>query len=177
MWLLGEVLNNGDFAVAGLQVQIDLVGPEGSALMSVPAWVAAGVVRPGERGPFAVLVREPPAEDVQPVVVVSRGDSLVEAGTYYLDLAVTDSEVTIDDGQTNVTGTVENSGEETVGSITVVATFYGSAANGSAGRVSGYGQQILEGPLAPGESLPFELGGAPPGGQTVDVVLTVYGRK
>ena len=175
MWLLGEVLNNGDFPVAGVQVQIELIGAQGTALMSVPAWVASGVLRPGERGPFAVLVREPPSEEVQAVVSVSRGDSLLEQGSYYLDLAAADSEVTIEDGQASVAGMVENVGEDTVATLTVVATFYG--AQGSGARVSGYAQQIVEGPLAPGERLPFSVGGAPPGGQTVDVAVTVYGMK
>lgn len=176
MWLLGEVVNQGDFAVAGLGVQIDLMGPEGASLMSVPAWVAAGVLPPGERGPFAVLVREPPSEDVQPVVAVTGGDSLLEQGSYYLDLAATSSEVNIEDSQVSVAGLIENAGQETATSITVVVTFYGAQDSSAPRAVTGYAQQIVEGPLEPGQSLPFAVSGAPPGGQAVDVSIMAYGR-
>ena len=170
MWLLGEVVNNGEYPVSGIQVQIDLMGPEGSSLLAAPAWVAAGVVRPGERAPFATLVREPPTEQVQPVVAVIRGDTLLEQGSFYLDLAASTSDVNIEDGQANVAGTIENVGQEAASALTVIATFYGAQ-----DQVTGYAQKVLEDPVAPGESAPYALGGAPPGGPTVEVAVTVYG--
>ena len=172
MWLLGEVQNRGAYPVAGLQVQIDLLGREGTPLLSAPAWVAAGVLRPEERGPFAALVREPPTEQVQPVVAVVAGDTLLETGSFYLDLAVPDSEVTIDDAQISVAGTVENVGEEAATALTITATFYGAQ-----GDVVGFAQQLLEGPLAPGERLSFDTGGAPPGGPAVQAAVTAYGLR
>lgn len=172
MWLLGEVVNNGDYPVSGIQVQIDLMGPDGSPLLAVPAWVPAGVVRSGERAPFATLLREPPVEQVQAVVAVIGGDTLLEQGSFYLDLAAPTSEVNIEDGQASVAGSVENVGQETASALTVIATFYGSQ-----DQVTGYAQQVLDGPLGPGESAPYALGGAPPGGPTVDVAVTAYGLK
>lgn len=172
MWLLGEVANNGEYPVGGIQLQIDLAGPGGQSLLSVPAWVASGVLRPGDRGPFAVLVREPPSEQVQPVVAVVAGDTLLQQGTHYLDLAVSDTEANIEDRQVNVAGAIENVGPETATTLTVVATFYGAQ-----GDVTGYAQQILEGPVGPGERVPFNIGGAPPGGATVDLSVTVYGLR
>lgn len=172
LWLLGDVVNGGEFPVAGLQVQIDLLGPGGTTLGSALAWVAPGVLRPGESGPFAALLREPPAEQVQPSVAVIAGDALVEQGSYYLDLAATHSEVNIENGLVNVAGFVENVGEEVATTITVIATFYGAQ-----GEVTGYAQQHLQGPLASGDRAPFDVGGAPPGGQTVEVTVAVYGLK
>ena len=172
MWLLGEVVNNGQFPVAGLQVQVDLIGPENATLARTPAWVAPGILRAGEHGPFAVLIREPPTEDVQPAVAVVAGDTLAEPGSYYLDLAVAESEVTIEDGLVRVAGTVENVGDSVAAAMTVIATFYGAQ-----GEVTGYAQQHLLGPLAPGEQSLFDAGGSPPGGQTVDVTIAVYGLK
>lgn len=177
LWLLGEVVNQGDFAVGAAGVQIELVGGEGASLMSVPAWAAAGIIRPGERAPFAVLVREPPHGEVQPVVSVSSGESLVEPGSYYLDLAVADSDATIEDSQASVAGMIENVGEETAATVTVVATFYGPEGDAQRRPVSGYAQQTITGPLAPGERIPFAIAGAPPGGPTVDVAVSVYGRS
>lgn len=172
MWLLGELLNNGAFPVAGLQVQIDLVGPDNAILDTALAWVAPGVLPPGEHGPFATLLREPPSQEVQPSVSVVAGDTLVEPGTYYLDLAVVDSEVNIGDGLVNVAGSVANVGEDVATSISVVATFYGAR-----GEVTGYAQQHLQNPLLPGEEASFEVGGSPPGGPTVDVTVGVVGLK
>lgn len=170
MWLLGEVANRSEHPVGGIQVQIDLAGPGGDSLLSVPALVASGVLRPGERGPFAALVREPPAEQVQPVVSVVAGDTLLQEGNHYLDLAVSETEANIEDRQANVAGAIENVGQESATTLTVVATFYGAQ-----GNVTGYAQQIMEGPLGPGERAPFSVGGAPPGGATVDFAVTVYG--
>lgn len=172
MWLLGELVNNGAFPVAGLQVQIDLVGPDNAVLGSALAWVAPGVLPPGGHGPFATLLREPPTQEVQPSVSVVAGDTLMEQGSYYLDLAVADSEVNIEDGLVNVAGSVENIGEDVATSISVVATFYGAR-----GEVTGYAQQHLQGPLSPGEEAKFDVGGSPPGGQTVDVTIGAVGLK
>jgi LysM repeat protein len=172
MWLLGELVNHGAYPIVGPQVQIDLIGPDNALLGSASAWVAPGVLRPGEHGPFATLLREPPSEEVQPSVSVVAGDALVEPGSYYFDLAVADSEVNIEDGLVNVAGSVENIGEDVATSISVVATFYGAS-----GEVTGYAQQHLQNPLLPGEEARFEVGGSPPGGQTVDVTIGVYGLK
>ncbi|HSM58570.1 MAG TPA: FxLYD domain-containing protein [Candidatus Sulfomarinibacteraceae bacterium] len=170
MWIVGEVLNEGTTIAAGLRVQIDLLGPEGTALLSTAAWVVTAIVPPGEAAPFAVLVREPPAEDVQPAVSIVDGEGLVDPGNYYLDLAVQSPEVTIGERQVSLGGAVENVGEKTAHQITVVATFYDNQRN-----VTGYAQQALSDPLAPGESVPFALEAAPPGGPVVDYALDVYG--
>lgn len=170
MWLMGEVLNEGQAPAAGVQVQIDLIGAEGTSLLTVPAWVVPAIVAPGETAPFAVLVQEPPAGDVQPVVAVVGGESLARQGTYYLDLAVAAGEVTIEDGQLRIEGTVENVGQQTASEINVIATFYGNR-----NEVTGYSRQALTEPLAPGSSGSFSMEAAPPGGPSVDHSLSVYG--
>lgn len=172
MWLLGEVVNDGTFPAANLRVQVDLLGPEATALTSAQAWVAPALLRPNESGPFATLLREPPAEDVQPAVSVVGGEALAETGSFYLDLALRESEVTIEDGLVGVVGSVENTGAEAATTITVIATFHGVQ-----GEVTGFAQQHLQGPLSPGEEVSFDVGGSPPGGQTVDVSMSVYGLK
>jgi hypothetical protein len=55
-------------------------------------------------------------------------------------------------------------------SIAVVATFYDAQ-----GRVSGYSQALLPGPLAPGDALPFTIEGTPPGALVASHQLLVTG--
>jgi len=170
MWVLGEVTNEGEFAATGVRVQIDLFGDGGKAMATMTAWVAPAVIAAGETAPFAALLQEAPSGDVQPSVAVVAGEGLAHVGTYYLDLAVSAPEVTIDDGQVALSGVVENVGQATAGRMAVVATFYDAQ-----GSVSGYAQQLLEGPLAPGEATSFALEAAPPGAPTEDYSLDVYG--
>ena len=170
MWLLGEVVNEGEYPVASVQLQIDLHGASGDALGSVPAWAALPLVPAGAKAPFGVLVREGPAGDVEPAVAVTGGEALGDVGSHYLDLAAMDVEATLDDGRVSLDGTVANQGERTAGQIVVVATFYDAQ-----GRVSGYAQQTLDEALAPGATAPFSFAVTPPGGQTTDYELAVQG--
>ncbi len=170
MWLLGEVVNEGDYPAANVQLQIDLHGASGETLGGVPAWAALPLLPPEARAPFGVLLREAPAGDVQPAVLVTGGEALDDVGTHYLDLAVMDVEATLDDGRVGLNGTVANEGQSTAGQIVVVATFYDAR-----GRVIGYAQEALDVALEPGATAPFSFTVTPPGGQTVDYKLAVQG--
>lgn len=172
MWLLGEVLNEGQYPAANVQLQIDLHGASGETLGSVPAWVALPLLPAGEKAPFGVLLREPPAGDVQPAVAVTGGEALSDVGNHLLDLAVTTGEATIEDGRVHLSGTVANEGESPAGQIVVVATLYDAQ-----GRVSGYAQQSLDETLAPGATAPFSFVVTPPGGQTTEYELSVQGLR
>ena len=172
MWLLGEVLNEGDFPAANVQLQIDLRGASGETLGSVPAWAALSLISPGEKAPFGVLLREAQAGDVQTAVAVTGGEALDDVGNHYLDLAVTVGEATIEDGRVRLSGTVANEGERPAGQIVVVATLYDVQ-----GRVSGYAQQTLDETLAPGAIAPFSFALTPPGGQTTDYALSAQGLR
>jgi len=170
MWLLGELLNEGDYPAADVQLQIDLHGASGESLGSVPAWAALTLVPAGARAPFGVLLREPPVGEVQPAVAVTGGEALGNVGNHYLDLAAVEVEATLDEGRVRLNGTVANQGENVAGQIVVVATFYDEE-----GRVSGYAQETLDEALAPGATAPFSFAVTPPGGQTADYKLVVQG--
>jgi LysM repeat protein len=169
LWILGEVENESNFPAAGVRLQIELRDGNGPAL-TVPAWMAGGVIAPLGRAPFAVLVTQAPPADVQPVVSVVAGETLAQQGTYYLQLEATAANVQLREGATEITGTIRNQGDATVALSTIIATFYDDS-----GQVSGYAQEDIPGPLAPGESALFVLDVAPPGGQPVDYALTVQG--
>lgn len=170
IWLLGELLNEGTYPAANVQLQIDLHGASGATLGSVPAWAALPLLPPETKAPFGVLLREGPAGAVQPAVAVTGGEALADVGNHYLDLAVTGEEATIEDGRVHLDGTVANQGQSTAGQIVVVATFYDAQ-----GRVSGYAQEALDEALAPGATAPFSFAVTPPGGQTTDYELAVQG--
>jgi LysM repeat protein len=168
LWVLGEVLNEGEFPAADVQVQIDF--PVGSQSLAVPAWVQPPLLPAQERAPFAALVQEAPATEVMPAVSIVGGAPLTDAGSHYLDLAAAVTAATIDEDHVALTGTITNTGALTATNISVVGTFYDSQ-----GRVSGYSQRSLPGPLAPGATAPFAFDGAPPGAPVVDYRLLVQG--
>ncbi|NLF64090.1 MAG: LysM peptidoglycan-binding domain-containing protein [Chloroflexi bacterium] len=168
LWVLGEVVNEGEFAAADIQVQIDF--PSGGQSLAIPAWVQPPLLPAGDRAPFAALVREAPESESMPAVSIVGGAPLLDAGSHYLDLASGVTEATIEDDYVSLTGTITNTGELTANTISVVAIFYDSQ-----GRVSGYSQQQLPGPLPPGETAPFALDGTPPGAPVVEYRLLVQG--
>ena len=170
LWLLGEVVNEGDYPAANVQLQIDLHGASGNALGSVPAWSALPLLPAGAKAPFGVLVREGPAGDVQPAVAVTGGEALGDIGSHYLDLAAIGVEATLDAGRVTLDGTVANQGQSMADQIVVVATFYDAQ-----GRVSGYAQQTLDEALAPGATAPFSFALTPPGALTTDYEIAVQG--
>lgn len=170
LWILGEVENEGAYPATNVQVQIALAGSGDEPPLLVPAWVVPAVVPAGATAPFGVLLREAPPVETPPLVSVVSGESLPTLGTYTLDLTVDEVEATMEEGRAAVSGLVGNEGEGPVEEVLVVATFYDDQ-----GQVSGYAQQRLDGPLAPGASLPFALDATPPGGVTAEYRLLVQG--
>jgi LysM repeat protein len=168
LWVLGEVVNEGDYPAADVQVQIDFSG--GGQSLAAPAWVQPPLLPAQGRAPFAALVREAPQVELMPSVSIVGGSPLLDAGSHYLDLAAGATEATIEDDRVALTGTITNTGALTATAISVIATFY-DAQN----RISGYSLQLLPGPLPPGEVIPFSLDGTPPGAPVADYRLLVQG--
>ena len=171
LWLLGEVTNEGETAVENIQVEIGLQAADGRLLSSVMAWVATSVIPPGGRGPFGVLINEPPADFVpgdlaQPIVAVIGGQAVVELGTRSLDVTVVNVALTMSDDTVSLTGSVVNRGETAVYQIQLTATFYDVQ-----GNVTGFQQQVFAEELDAGAERPFLLESAPPGGATVAYTL------
>ena len=168
LWLLGEVINEGRDPVENIQVEIGLLAADGRSLGSTTAWVATSIILPGERGPFAVLIDEPPADFAQPAVSVVGGQHLVELGTRYLDVLLLNSEIELKDSGAVLSGLVRNDGAEVASSVQIIATFYDEQ-----GSVTGFQQEIVAGRLAVGEERPFRLESTPLGGQTASYTLSI----
>ncbi|GJM41172.1 MAG: hypothetical protein DHS20C20_14540 [Ardenticatenaceae bacterium] len=171
LWLLGEVTNEGETAVENIQVAIGLQAADGRSVGTVTSWVATSIILPGARGPFGVLLNEPPSEFAegnmtQPSVAVVGGQAVVELGTRTLDVSVRDVSLETSDDSVSLRGIVANSGETAVANVQLTATFYDVQ-----GNVTGFQQQVVADQLAVGEERPFSLAAAPPGSATVAYTL------
>ena len=151
-----------------MQIEVGLLNAAGESVGTAVAWVALSILPPGAKAPFGVLVREPPPDFTQPVVAVVGGQTLVDAGSRYRDVSVTETAASYDGDRVHIEGTVHNPGASTAGPVMVIATFYDSQ-----GSVTGFDQIQLNEPLPAGETRPFSLTAAPPGGQTVAASLAV----
>jgi hypothetical protein len=166
LWLLGEVINEGEVAAENVQVEVWLTAADGTPLTAVTGWVAAAVVPAGATAPFALLVNEPPAGFDYPVVAVVGGQSVVDLGNRSLAGSVVEAHGQFDDGAVLIAGQVRNEADLPVEQITIIATLYDAQ-----GRVSGLQQIDVAGSLSPGETAVFQLSAAPPGGTAVDFSL------
>jgi LysM repeat protein len=166
LWLLGEVTNDGEMPVENIQVEIGLLAADGRIVGKATAWVATSIVLPGERGPFGVLISEPPADFAQPTVAVVSGQAVVELGTRYLAVTVVESAMTFSDDSVLLNGIIGNDGADSASQVQLVATFYNAQ-----GNVTGFQQQVVAEQLHVGEERPFLLEAAPPGGETVTYTL------
>jgi LysM repeat protein len=172
VWLLGEVLNEGEWPAENVQVEITIPVEGGAAAATAVAWVTPSIVLPGQRAPFAALLPQVRGPIQAPVTAVIGGQTVLDFGSRYLDLAVVAAEVTIEESRVTLAGLVQNRGEETAVQISLVATLYDAQ-----GRISGYHERVLDGPISPGEELPFLLDVAPPGSAVVDYQLLVQGLR
>lgn len=171
LWLLGEVTNEGETAVENIQVEIGLLAADGRLVGNATAWVATAIIPPGARGPFGVLINEPPGDFAQrdfaqPTVAVVGGQAVVELGTRTLDVTVLEPELTFNDDSVMLSGSLVNGGETAATQVQLVATFYDAQ-----GNVTGFQQQVVAEQLGVGEERPFRLEAAPPGGETVTYTL------
>ncbi|MFO7540790.1 MAG: FxLYD domain-containing protein [Chloroflexota bacterium] len=166
LWLLGEVVNEGEAAAENVQVEVWLTAADGTPLTAVTGWVAAAVIPAGATAPFAIMVNEPPAAFDYPVVAVVGGQSVVDLGTRSLSVAVIEQQGQYGERGVIIQGRIQNNHEAPVAQIALIATLYDAQ-----GRVSGLQQVAVADSLAPGETAVFHLSAAPPGGEVVDFVL------
>lgn len=172
LWLLGEVVNEGEMPAQNLQLTLELLDSEGQTLHTTTAWVVASLLPAQQRAPFGVLLPQRPAEFASTRVSISGGDTVVDQGTRYLDLAVTVDAAALDETQANLEGQIENVGEAAATQILLVATLYDAQ-----DRVTGYYQIVFDEVLPAGSRLPFAFSAAPPGGRAVTYQLFAQGLQ
>lgn len=174
LWCLGEVVNTTDVSLANVQVRVTLYDAAGQPLAQADAFAAADIIPPGERAPFGVLFTSPPAGWASPQVTVVRGEAAGALADFYVPIAI--SEVTGQPAgpQFQVSGVAQNSSaDRAAGSLSIVATTYDAQ-----GLVTGFRQESLplEGPVAPGVTVPFTLLFGFHGGAPADFRVIALGR-
>lgn len=176
LWLVGELMNESHLAAENIQLQLGLADINGQGLAAIMTWVTPGIIGPGAKAPFGVLVPDLNLDSstnlAPPSAAVIDGQTLVNVGNRYLDLAVIEPEATIEESQISIQGQIENTGEAAADNILLVTTFYDAL-----GNVAGFHELSLDFSLNPGEIRPFSLTAAPPGGQIVDFNFLVQGLK
>lgn len=172
LWVIGEVVNEGAHPVENVQVEAALLDEAGNVVVTVTAWVTPAVILPGARAPFAVLLADAPLESLQPAAMISSAATVNDLGSRYLDLVVAGVEMVTEESHATLTGRVTNVGEDEAVQTMLVATVYDGQ-----GRVAGFKETVLPGSILPGESAPFQLTLAPPGGRPVDYYLSVMALR
>ncbi|GAB4155435.1 MAG: hypothetical protein Fur0021_22810 [Candidatus Promineifilaceae bacterium] len=172
LWLLGEVVNEGEMPAQNLQLTLELLDSAGQTIYTTTAWVVASLLPPQQRAPFGVLLPQRPPDFASTRVSVTGGDTAVDRGTRYLDLAVKVDAAVLDETQATLEGQIENVGEAAAGQILLAATLYDAQ-----GRVTGYHQAVFDEVLPAGSRLPFAFSAAPPGGRTVTYQLFAQGLQ
>lgn len=170
VWILGQVVNEGDLAVENVAVTVSLTAGDGSPLAEVTAWVVPGILAPGAQAPFGALIAEAPETLGAPSAFVSNGQAVSNLGDRTTDLSVNDAEATIGDGRVSLRGRLQNASDQPVGRALVVTSVFDDR-----GRIIGYHELWVEEPLTPGESAPFAAVVTPPGGEASDFSFAVLG--
>jgi hypothetical protein len=155
---VGEIENVGSNVIGYMDVAGTAYNSTGQALNSVTGIVYGNNLLPGQKAPF-YLDFSPEYSVTQDNTYVSSVTNVTVFVSYVNDTTVTPYSGLsivgpngIDSGGTfTVTGDVQNTGDETVGNVFVVTTFY----NASGGVVSLNYTAYLTTSLAPGNSVPF----------------------
>jgi len=154
LWCMGEVVNTTGEAVTNLQIEVTLVAPDGTPLMTARTLAAADYLAPEASAPFSLLFRNPPEGAVDAEVRLLRGEAISPITAGFVPLQVTGSEGSVSGPQYRVRGTLRNDSAQAVTRVSVVATIYGAD-----GDVVGFRQLTLpvEVVVVPGGEQPFEL--------------------
>jgi LysM repeat protein len=174
LWCLGEVVNTTAVTLTNVQLQVTLYGEDGEPAAGSDAFAAADLIPPGARSPFGVLFTAPPQTWANPQVTVIRGEVAGGLAASYVPISVADVTGQPAESQFLVSGTVQNaSGTLAAGYVYVIATAYNAD-----GLVTGFRQERvpLDGPLAPGVPVPFNLLFSFHGGSPADFDVIALGR-
>jgi LysM repeat protein len=177
LWVMGEVLNRGEVSAENVRVEIALLDNTGQPATNVQAWVVPGIIPAGRLAPFGVLVEGIPDQlsdnaTIDTIASVIGGNSVVDLGSRYLDLAVDGLVLDSAENRVTINGNVTNTGDTPTAPITLVITLYDAS-----GNVSGTVQLFDTQPLAAGDSRPFSATVAPPGGAVTTAKAVVQGLQ
>jgi LysM repeat protein len=157
LWCMGEVLNTTSGPVTNLHVEVVLLAPDGTPLLTARTLAAADYLAPDARAPFSILFRRPPEGVADVEVRLLRGEEISAITAGFIPLSIVDAEGSVSGPQYRVRGTLVNESASNLTRVSVVVTLYGAD-----GNVAGYRQLTL-----------LEDDWLPSGGQqSFDVLLT-----
>ncbi len=168
LWLLGEVINEGDVPVESVQVAIDLLDNQLTQLEQVIVWTAVSTIQPDSKAPFGVLISDPPETFAQPAATIVGGNVVVGIGSRYFEVTLLQTTVDQQGEQFQVTGQLQNDGSQTAAEIRLVATFYNEEQ-----IITGFQQQRIDGVLGVGETAVFNFIAASPGRETSSAIVII----
>lgn len=173
-WLIGEVVNQAGSWAENVRLSVTMLSSDGADLGQADTWIAPNLIPPGEKAPFGLLWPGVLPPGARPVIAISDGRGLAAPGigtdTRYVDFAVVDVQLNTEAAGLEVSGRVVNTGARPAGPIILVATLYNSE-----DLITGYFQLQLPAPLLAGDSSPFAMTAAPPGGGAVRATFNVQG--
>jgi hypothetical protein len=148
--VVGEVINQDTSNVTFARTFVSFYNEDDELVAVDWGYVWADIMEPGAKSPFSIELYEP-SEAIDHWTVWVEGDKTDDPVQGDLALENTDNDV----DENNVvlfTGDVKNNGTETMTYIEVAVTVYDTE-----GQVITTGEIWLDGELAPGASMPFEL--------------------
>jgi LysM repeat protein len=154
LWCLGEVANTTVTPVTNVHLLVTLFDADGQPVAQQDPFVAADLIPPGERAPFGVLFMDPLPGQIVPQVSLVRGQAAGELAAAYVSVSAVETQGGPSGPHFEVSGTVRNDGDVAAGKVGVVVTVYDAD-----GLVTGFWHEWvgLDGPLAPGETVPFSM--------------------
>ncbi len=154
---VGEVQNTGSNVIGKLFVIGQALDSNGSVLDAGEAQVFANNLAPNQKAPFYIdftpensITQDQSWVSNMTSVTVQMGAIINATGTQYAGLTTSNLNAVNNNGVYTVTGTIQNSGDQSVGDVAVVTTFYNST-----GAVVALNFTDVGSALTPGQATTF----------------------
>lgn len=171
LWVLGEVHNTSSHSIGNIRVRIALHDQTGEVLSSDEVDVFPRAILAGQRAPFGYLFEQITDGDISIEAEVISSSDGIDPATRSQDLAIDISKDTIENQTVEITGSIINTGTNSLEDILLVVIFYDKNLS-----VSGYHFTSLNEDLAPNGSGEFSFVAVTAG--PVDAsYLTAFGRE
>ncbi len=158
---VGEVQNTGSNTIGAMWVTGQAYDSNGTVLASTEAQAMATNLVPNQKAPFyldftpegSITQDQSWVSNVTSVTVsVTSITNATDTSTQYAGLTTSNLNGVNNDGNYTVSGAIQDSGDQSVGDVAVVTTFYNS--NGTVVALSFTDLGVA---LAPGQTMPFEV--------------------
>jgi len=174
---LGEVANTTAITLTNVQVEITLLNADNEPLVDTDVFVARDVLPPGARSPFKALFVDPPPTWASSQVTVIRGQEAGALADAYVPMEVLEAEGSPSGPQFQVSGAIENvSAGRIARTIDVIVTTYDAEGTVTGFRRDPLPSDVLDGGVAPGETVPFSITLTAHGTVPSDFAVAAVGR-